>query len=73
MTRAQICKCGHMKSEHGSKKIGKEYVVSGGPCSYEECSCIRFNFDHFELKTRGTNKKILDMKNLNKQGKPYGS
>ena len=73
MTRAQICDCGHMKSEHGDRKIGSEYVVAGGDCSYEGCICKGFEFNHFEVKPTSNSVKVLKMASLNEQGRPYGT
>jgi len=72
MTRANICVCGHIMSEHGGKKIGSKYFPCAGVCTDSYCSCQLFKFDHLEPLGR-QNKSVLRMSSLNNRGQPYGT
>ena len=47
---AQVCKCGHTKTDHIHRKIGpKKWVNNSGKCSDDTCNCPIFIFDHKEV------------------------
>jgi len=46
MTKTKVCKCGHNKSDHSSRKINKKYIANKGQCQWIDCDCKRFEHDH---------------------------
>lgn len=70
MTRANICLCGHIKSDHGGKKIESKYYPTEGVCTDSNCSCQLFIFDHLEPLGQ-VNKRVLKMSELDACGIPF--
>jgi len=70
MTRANICTCGHIKSDHGGKKIESKYYPSGGACIGSNCSCQLFIFDHLEPLGQ-VSRHMLKMNELDAHGIPF--
>jgi hypothetical protein len=51
----QLCKCGHLKSEHGSllHKNGLPYIREEGAGSCCECECKQFRWKAFVNSREG--------------------
>lgn len=46
MTKTQVCKCTHSKSNHGHGKINDKPRSNIGKCLFEECNCPKFDLDY---------------------------
>ncbi len=47
MTKTQVCKCNHTKSNHGHGKRDGKQRSNIGKCLFGECDCNKFELDHF--------------------------
>lgn len=47
----ELCKCGHLKSEHGSKVTNLKSKIfresHGGSCCCGSCNCKKFQFSRY--------------------------